>query len=1194
MASAGSVALYARDHGYCARLSDGTISCFGAGYYGQNGNGTTSNTATPVPVIMNPSAPQATAVMPMGNAFCYTSAAGTFCTGNWVRDASGYPTSQTTPQQIGWNIGESFAGGYATGCYIQSGQVFCWGENSEYQGGNGSTNYRYTPVAVSGISTARSIFGGPQSTFHFCAILTDGTSRCWGRNTNGQLGAGNTTTYTTPVSVTAASNVVKFAIGQRSTCALNSSGQVRCWGGNAFGQLGDGTTTDQLSGVTLTSLGSSVIDIVAAGTGFCAVKSDKTVWCWGSIHGVVNSLTPQNISWLNNAVQIAAGYSSVCGLFPNGEVRCHGLVDNMGFNHNNVVQFETRCTLPWGGTISNGQSVTAYQNSSVPFGSSCVSQVRTCNNGSLSGSYQYSSCAVQPPANCSATTLSWGTSNFCQSSVPASNHGASVSLTNGTVGASGSATASCFNGSWSLSGSTCSANLALPSSVAATDGSLSGQINVTWGAVAGASGYDIQYRKQGDTSWSTASTSSTSWTLTTSNESVYEFRVRAKNAVGSGNWSATETGYIRPAIDPVFVSQTVPSDVKAGSTFAVRQNWLNKGALTWTNALDLGIQPGTAGFSSPLAKVGASTNTGQTGVFTASVTAPNTPGSYNLAMNWRYNGTTYASSPAAQVRVWGDPACSSVTASKTMTYSTSDRITITASVNSETTSATAARAWTLIGGQDDLRTYPITGSGPYQFEVNLAQHSGFGMVRAEIDLANPVAAGTCFVEFELRQVTAPTVSLQPIYGGDGGTRFVIRAAGGPTLSVSARRTDDLPLQVDLLNEQGAAVSSQTLTGAAGRADLSATPWTGPAWEARAYSVRVRYHDDGAHAQVGALTLPVEMLIAPQGASLQAQSSTSRPLTITSAVRGPADSAWSAGLGEWDGKLDLVSPARELEGFGRMEGGSRTFGGLSYEQLWDKTLRVTARAVPPAGITLETPIELTATVQPALMGVRNVQATDGTLEEDVRITWEAPVDGMTGVVYDVLRDGQPLRSGLTVQELLDRPPSREATYVYTVVARRAGQQSLPEEDSGYLMRCFAPRVESVEVAGVLQNDLSVLLRWLPCAADASLFHGFDGQPTSSYTQAAPVVGSEYRGAMLDISALGNGTHEVRLRSVGAVGQREQSFSFNINRSAILPSSVTILHNGAPAADGLTTNSIGRFGIRLEGGAADTATFKDPGN
>ena len=64
------------------------------------------------------------------------------------------------------------------------------------------------------------------------------------------------------------------------------------------------------------------------------------------------------------------------------------------------------CTLPWGGTIRDGESVTAYQSASVPCGSSCRSQLRTCNDGTLSGSYAHRSCSVDPCR--SSCTLPWG------------------------------------------------------------------------------------------------------------------------------------------------------------------------------------------------------------------------------------------------------------------------------------------------------------------------------------------------------------------------------------------------------------------------------------------------------------------------------------------------------------------------------------------------------------------------------------------------------------------------------------------------------------------------------------------------------------------------------------------------------------------------------------------------------------------
>jgi hypothetical protein len=56
------------------------------------------------------------------------------------------------------------------------------------------------------------------------------------------------------------------------------------------------------------------------------------------------------------------------------------------------------CSLPWGGSIAHGQTVTAYQTNVVMPGGSCApyAETRSCDNGALSGSYQYSACSVQP------------------------------------------------------------------------------------------------------------------------------------------------------------------------------------------------------------------------------------------------------------------------------------------------------------------------------------------------------------------------------------------------------------------------------------------------------------------------------------------------------------------------------------------------------------------------------------------------------------------------------------------------------------------------------------------------------------------------------------------------------------------------------------------------------------------------------
>jgi alpha-tubulin suppressor-like RCC1 family protein len=80
--------------------------------------------------------------------------------------------------------------------------------------------------------------------------------------------------------VSGLTDVTAIAVGGWSTCALKSEGTVWCWGSNFDGQLGDGSTEDRetpgpvsgLTGVTALSAGEDHA---------CAVLSDGTVWCWG-------------------------------------------------------------------------------------------------------------------------------------------------------------------------------------------------------------------------------------------------------------------------------------------------------------------------------------------------------------------------------------------------------------------------------------------------------------------------------------------------------------------------------------------------------------------------------------------------------------------------------------------------------------------------------------------------------------------------------------------------------------------------------------------------------------------------------------------------------------------------------------------------------------------------------------------------
>ncbi len=82
-------------------------------------------------------------------------------------------------------------------------------------------------------------------TQHSCALLDDGSARCWGDNSFGQLGTGDNIASILPRSVASTGgSFVEMSSQADHTCALLTDDRVSCWGGNAAGQLGDGTTTD--------------------------------------------------------------------------------------------------------------------------------------------------------------------------------------------------------------------------------------------------------------------------------------------------------------------------------------------------------------------------------------------------------------------------------------------------------------------------------------------------------------------------------------------------------------------------------------------------------------------------------------------------------------------------------------------------------------------------------------------------------------------------------------------------------------------------------------------------------------------------------------------------------------------------------------------------------------------------------------
>ena len=312
----------------CALHQDGTISCWGSNYYGELGNGTTRDSSVPVKVT---GITDATAITTGIAHTCALRGDSTIsCWGSNYRgqlgDGNGGEIDgndridifSSAPVQV-TGITDATAittGGWHTCALHQDGTISCWGENYRGELGDGNGGeidgndwieaFSSVPVQVTGITdaTAITIGGG-----HTCALHQDGTISCWGNNSGGELGNGQSTgdsedksaDSSIPVRVIGITDAIAITTGGAHSCALHQNGAISCWGGNGLGQLGNGqvyedsgqinefyfrsyTTTFWPYRETVPVGVADITDATAITAGdvhTCALHQDGTISCWG-------------------------------------------------------------------------------------------------------------------------------------------------------------------------------------------------------------------------------------------------------------------------------------------------------------------------------------------------------------------------------------------------------------------------------------------------------------------------------------------------------------------------------------------------------------------------------------------------------------------------------------------------------------------------------------------------------------------------------------------------------------------------------------------------------------------------------------------------------------------------------------------------------------------------------------------------
>lgn len=247
----------------CALMVGGAVKCWGDGAAGQLGQGSTNDIGVaagqmPPPdialgeaaVSIHAGGSHTCALMVSGAVKCWGEGAnGRLGTENSL--AIGDNPGEMPPPAI--NLGGSVAqvvAGEASNCArLQNGAVKCWGF-----AGNGRLGYENAldigdgtgemPPADLNLGGSALLLGGAGNGAHQCAHLASGDLKCWGFNSNGQLGQGtaidlggvpgNMPPPTTPIS----GRIYQIATGGFFTCVMHLDASVQCWGAGGTGQLG--------------------------------------------------------------------------------------------------------------------------------------------------------------------------------------------------------------------------------------------------------------------------------------------------------------------------------------------------------------------------------------------------------------------------------------------------------------------------------------------------------------------------------------------------------------------------------------------------------------------------------------------------------------------------------------------------------------------------------------------------------------------------------------------------------------------------------------------------------------------------------------------------------------------------------------------------------------------------------------------
>lgn len=288
---------------------------------------------------------------------------------NSLGDGAGEMGSNLAAIQLGTErtVRQLAMGAYYNCAILDNSTVKCWGDNQYGVLGKGDTNHlgdgageMGDSLTVVDLGTGRTAVQLSAATFNVCALLDNGSVKCWGYNTNGELGQGHSNHIGDGAGEMGDSLVVtdlgtgrtavQIASGAYHTCALLDNSTVKCWGWNNRGQLGKGNTNnlgdgagemgDSLTAIDL-GTGRTAKQITCGSYHTCALLDDDTVKCWGrnqygelgkgntsdlgdGANEMGDNLSTIDVGTGRTTKQILGGLNETCVLLDNGTLKCWG------------------------------------------------------------------------------------------------------------------------------------------------------------------------------------------------------------------------------------------------------------------------------------------------------------------------------------------------------------------------------------------------------------------------------------------------------------------------------------------------------------------------------------------------------------------------------------------------------------------------------------------------------------------------------------------------------------------------------------------------------------------------------------------------------------------------------------------------------------------------------------------------------